>query len=335
MFRTLIVGASLAAAGLMMPRAASAQTPGHAHDHAADQGHGHSHAGAPVDCATLTTPPWIGLPPGDRQQISAVQQSVAHLNTPEAAIAAGFRPVLGNIPGMGVHYIHSERTRAGVDVNEPDHLLFAPVEGEERLVGVAYAFQDVVDTDVEIPFESDLAHWHDHPEFAGGGQTLHMLHVWFVPSSNGPFAGLNFYLPFHGAGIAAPSGCWMTDDATSERIQQVAFALAATENGGSLFGRAGALRNAIAGARGGAGARAGAAAPSEERRAARAGLIAALDEAAGAEDRAAWNSAADRYLADLTALERTTVNALLRSLTMAQMSTPEREAVRSGDTHQH
>jgi len=294
---------------------------GHGHDaaHGATAGHeierGHSHASGPVDCRILAAPPWVGLSAGDRDRIAAVQHSVAHLSTPRAARAAGFVPVLGDIPGMGVHYVHTGRTRAGVNIEEPDHLLFAQVEGEERLVGVAYAFNDVVDTAVPIPFESDLAHWHDHPELAPAGQTLHMLHVWFIPSSNGPFAGLNFWLPFHGAGVTPPSACWMASPSDAARIQTVSFALASSQRGiGQLLGRIAAIR---------AGAGVGGVQSGEE---ARASMLADMDAAARAEDRDAWVAAADRFIGDMTPVERTVVQALLQGLTMAQMSTPEREA---------
>ena len=327
MNRTPFVAVGMAAACLL-PLSLAAQAadhgdhvdPGHVHEaahgaagHAAEQGH--SHASGPVDCRILAAPPWIGLSAGDRDRITALQQAVAHLSTPRAARAAGFVPVLGNIPGMGVHYVHSGRTRAGVNVEEPDHLLFAPVDGEERLAGVAYAFNDVVDTTVPTPFESDLAHWHDHPELSPPGQTLHMLHVWFIPSSNGPFAGLNFWLPFHGAGVMPPSACWMADPSDAARIQTVSFALASSQRGvGQLLGRVAAIR---------AGAGAGTA---QEREEARASFLSDMDAAARAEDRDSWVAAADRFIGDMTPVERTIVNVLLQRLTMAQMSTPEREA---------
>jgi hypothetical protein len=402
---TSLLMTGLATAGLVLAPAIRAQTPDHVHDHAdgADHDHAHSHAGGAVDCTALAKPPWLGLSDLDAQQIAQLQQATANLNTPEAARAAGFIPVLGDIPGMGVHYVNAGRTRAGVTPGEPDHLLFAPINGEEQLVGVAYAFRDVVDTKVPLPFESELAAWHDHPELGGGaGQTLHMLHVWFVPSSNGPFAGLNFWLPFRGAGVEPPNPCWVADAQAFERIQHVSFALAATNNQsapfGGLFGarngdlagligllggaglasgqgrgaigagvdpdrllallgnidpaqlaqlaelfggRGGAALGAGAGARGGAGAGVGAGAGLGARRAALAGaqadpeatarratMIAALDAAAKADDHEAWLQAADNYLADLTPAERTAVNGLLRSLTLAQLSTPERDAIR-------
>jgi hypothetical protein len=304
-------------------------TPGvaQAHDHAHDDD-AHHHMMGHVDCTTLASPPWIGLPGRDRATIEAVQRSVAHLATPEAAIAAGFTPVLGDIPGMGVHYVHMGRSRAGINVSEPDHLLFAPIDGEERLVGIAYAFEDRVETEVPVPFESELAHWHDHPEFVRRpGETLHMLHVWFVPSSSGPFAGLNFWLPFHGAGIEPPSACWMEDEAVAERIETVSFALATSqrrEAGAGVIGRIVASRQA------GTASQVGTA-----RAERRAGFVAALDEAARAQDRDAWVASADAFIEDLTPFERTAVDALLRTLTHAQMSTPEREAQGGGDHSGH
>jgi hypothetical protein len=293
-----VVGAALAVAGILAPRSALSQTP----DHVDSQGQAHSHAGEPVDCTTLAVPPWSGLPEADRLQVAAVQEQVSALNTPQAARAAGFNPALGDIPGMGVHYVHTGRSLDGVWIDAPDHLMFANIDGGEQLVGAAYVFFDVPETKVPIPFESDLARWHDHPQFAIEGRTLHMLHVWFVPSSNGPFAGLNFWLPYRTAGIEPPSACWMAVEADAERIRHVSFALVPPRRqaAADLFA---------------------------ERQAARADMLAALDEAALAVDHDAWVAAADRFLADLIPSERRAVEARLEALTMAQMSSAEREAV--------
>ena len=289
-----VVGVTMAVVAVMAPRSALSQT-----DHAAD---GHSHASAPVSCTTLASPPWTGLPDADRLQFASLQQTMAALRTPEAARAAGFQPALGNIPGMGVHYVNSARGRDPVNIDEPDHLMFSSVDGREQLVGAAFVFVDVPDTDEPIPFQSELATWHDHPQFADEGRTLHMLHVWFIPSSNGPFAGLNFWLPYHSAGIATPSSCWMADEADANRIQNVSFALVPPS----------ARRSPEALQR------------YEARQAERSELLAALDAAALAVDHDAWVAAADVFLADLTQVERRTVEVLLSRLNMAQMSSRER-----------
>jgi hypothetical protein len=237
----------------------------------------------------------------DRLKMTALRQEITALNTPELAIAAGFNPALGDIPGMGVHYVKSGGGPDDVDVNAPNHLMFAEMDGTDKLVGAAYAFVDVIDTDAVIPFDSDLANWHDHPQFAGDGQTLHMLHIWFIPSSNGPFAGLNFWLPYRTAGVAIPSSCWMADDADALRIQTVSFGLVPPRR----FGR-----------------QAEAAAPRPERTE----MIAALDAAAIAVDHDAWVAAADVFIADLSDSERTRVQGLLGNLGANQMSSAERDA---------
>ena len=266
------------------PRSALSQTPDQAH----------SHAGEPVSCTTLASPPWSGLSETDRLQVAALRQTMSKLDTPEAARAAGFNPTLGDIPGMGVHYVHMGRSLDGVRIDAPDHLMFASIDDREQLVGAAYVFIDVPETEVPIPFQSDLARWHDHPQFADQGRTLHMLHVWFVPSSNGPFAGLNFWLPYRTAGIEPPSSCWMADEADADRIRNVSFALVPPRWGQ-------AARELFA-----------------ERQAVRAEMLATLDAAARSVDRDAWVAAADRFLADLTASERSTLEARLRASTLAR-----------------
>ena len=66
---------------------------------------------------------------------------------------------------MGVHYINLgmglEKT---IDADLPNQLLFSNIDGRDQLVGAAYAFVDVPNTDVALPYESDLASWHDHPQ---------------------------------------------------------------------------------------------------------------------------------------------------------------------------
>ena len=301
-----VVGVAIAVAGIITPLSAFSQ----AHD-----AHEHAHMGPVVSCTDLATPPWTGLPDTDREQLATLQQELGALNTPEGAKAAGFYPALGDIPGMGVHYVNFTRAQRGknLDVNTPDQLLFASIDGQDQLVGAAYSFFDVPDTDVPLPFDSDLASWHDHPQFAQNGQTLHMLHVWFVPSSNGPFAGLNFWLPYRTAGIEIPNPCWMADEAVADRIRNVSFALVPKRHDG------------IAGATstdGVAGATGYSAGPSVERME----MFAALDAAARADDHDAWVSAADRFIADLSTSEVTRVQGLLGALGANQMSSAERDA---------
>lgn len=272
-------------------------------DHSAHTASAHNHASAPVDCVNLAMPPWNGLPDAARQQMAALQADLSAVSTPEAATAAGFFPVLGDIPGMGVHWVHPTRMADPVNIDAPDNLMFASIDGRDQLVGAAFTFTDIVDTNEPIPIDSELAKWHDHPQFAPDGKTLHMLHVWFVPSSNGPFAGLNFWLPYRSAGIEVPSSCWMADQSVGEKIQIVSFALVPP-------GQLGDETKA----------------PAVESTPERAQMFAALDAAARAVDRDAWEAAADVLIADLTEAERSRVAGMLGVLSLNQMSSAERDA---------
>jgi hypothetical protein len=69
--------------------------------------------------------------------------------------------------------------------------------------------------------------WHQHQDLAPPGETLVMLHVWFVPSPDGPFAGTNPNLPFWAAGLAAPDSSRMHDDAMfNSRVRRAALGIA-------------------------------------------------------------------------------------------------------------
>jgi hypothetical protein len=182
----------------------------HQHDHAAS-------ASAPAE-----------ISPRARQQVREVQAAVQALNTPEAARAAGFRPTLGWIPSMGTHWVSGRRMRDGFDLREPDHLMFSPVNGSLQLVGVAYAFRGSPNAVMPDGFDGSLDRWHDHPFLAPGDETLHMLHVWFVPSPDGTFAGHNPWLPFWAAGVEPPDIARMQDTAAARRVRGLSAALAIT-----------------------------------------------------------------------------------------------------------
>jgi hypothetical protein len=300
-FRPSTVVAMGLLAGLALPTGGAAQDHAH-HGHGAAQDH-HHHHGGPVECTTLAAPPWSGLPDRDRSMILRLEEAVAPFATPAAAAAAGFRPQFGNIPTMGVHWIHAGRMQAGIRAEEPDHLMFAEVNGEERLVGMAYAFVGPVGAEMPEFFESELAAWHDHPELGGRDQTLHMLHVWLVPSPYGPFSGNNFFLPFLGRGVTPPDACWIDGDDAVERLELV----------GSTFSLVNQLREPEE-ARGGGAAIFQLRGPAREVLAARAERFDAfgeeLDAAARAGDRAAWEATADRMLAELGPVERRAVEAI-------------------------
>jgi hypothetical protein len=211
----------LAVAALVWPGAGWAQA-GHAH-----AGHGHA-------------APDAVLSEKAKDQIKDVQQAVEGLKTTAAARAAGFRPALGLIPTMGTHWVSRGRMfdAEHFSLTAPDHLMFAPVNGRETLVGVAYAYRDASGATRPEGFDGALDMWHEHPELAPGEQSLTMLHVWFVPSPDGPFAGHNPWLPFYAVGLEPPDATRLADPAESRKIRALALALAETVQplaGGRLF----------------------------------------------------------------------------------------------------
>jgi hypothetical protein len=261
-------------AGLLLCPAPAAARQAH------DDHHAHRHE-APGAACTAVAPPWAGLSDSAQAQVRAVEASVAAFRTPAEARRAGFRPALGLIPTMGVHWVNAARMQRGFDRGEPDHLRFATVAGKEQLVGVAYAFYSTPDGALPDAFDGDLDHWHDHPELAPWGQTLTMLHVWFVPSPDGPFAGHNPWLPFMAVGLDAPDACSLQDDAHSVRVRKLALALGETVQPFRMADIVGRLTQPSA------------AAALDRRREEVRTLVPRLREAAAAGDSAAWNALAD------------------------------------------
>lgn len=211
----------LVAGGLLLtPRSVGAQQ------------HAHSHGTAEQPAANATAhhashSPEQTVSARAREQITAVEQAVASLKAPDAAAAEGFQPFLGMLPTMGVHHVDAGRLLDGVKELQPDVLMFSPVDGQQRLVGVAFGFLGQA-SDAPDLFDGTQDAWHDHPEFAPPGQTLVMLHVWFVPSPDGPFAGHNPWLGYWAAGVQPPADSVMADTVAGARARRLALALSET-----------------------------------------------------------------------------------------------------------
>jgi hypothetical protein len=171
------------------------------------------------------------------QQIEQVKQASQAFATPDQAKSAGFGPVLNWLPTMGIHWVNLGRRQDGhsVTITAPDQLMFSPVNGKDQLVGAAYSFiVPLSDSSRPPTFDGNPA-WHDHPQFAPEGSTLAMLHVWFVPSPDGPFAGHNPNLPFWALGLTPPPAERFKDAAESARIRKVALALGVVADTAGLF----------------------------------------------------------------------------------------------------
>ena len=172
-----------------------------------------------------------------KQQIAEVQKATEPLASVDGARGAGFMPVLGWIPTMGTHWVNAGRMMTGKNgrLGEPEQLMFSPMNGKQTLVGAAYAYYAALSDSVRPKMFDGDPGWHDHPDLAPPGTDLVMLHVWFVPSPDGAFAGHNPFLPFWGAGLTPPDMEKMHEDAYSLRVRRAALALGEIVDTAGLF----------------------------------------------------------------------------------------------------
>jgi hypothetical protein len=222
---TLALGAAGDAA---RPAAARAQ---HAEPHAAraDTAHArHAHADARPDSLTAAA----------RAQLDAARRATAALATPEAARAAGYRPVFGHVPLQGEHYVRLDRVLADTfDVERPPVLMFAPVDGRPTLVGVAYAYLHPAGAPPPAGFDgAGPGVWHAHERLSHvPDRHLVMMHAWFIDAPGGPWARYNPSLPYLAAGLTPPAAAVLADSAAGERARRLGFALAAAYTPPMLF----------------------------------------------------------------------------------------------------
>ena len=226
-----------------------------------------------------------------RAEIADVAHAVQNLSTTSAAAAAGFRPVFGWIPTMGVHWIDRTRMMAGAphDRLQPANLMFSRIAGHDSLVGAAYAYFGPADDSTRPDLFDGAPPWHEHPDLAPPGETLTMLHVWFVPSPDGPFAGTNPNLPFWAAGLDAPDASRMHDSVFASRVRRASLAISEVVDTTSILPqleRRPAVHAAIAAHR-------------DSIRA----LIPALQRAQSAHDAAAWDRTADQLAGQWDAMD--------------------------------
>jgi hypothetical protein len=142
-----------------------------------------------------------------RAQLATARRATAELRTPEAAVAAGYRPMFGHVPLQGEHYVRTDLVAAdSFDVARPLVLMFAPVDGTPTLVGVAYAYLHPIGAPPPVGFDGAADAWHSHERLARvPGRHLVMMHAWFVDAPGGPFARYNPWLPYYAAGLTPPA----------------------------------------------------------------------------------------------------------------------------------
>ena len=176
----------------------------------------------------------------DRRQIDSVVRALAPFGTTGAAAAAGFQPKFGWIPTMGAHWVAMSRmTSNGRQTNRlaPSQLMFSKIDGKDSLVGAAYGYVTADNDTVRPSLFDGSPPWHEHPDLAPDGLTLVMLHVWFVPSPDGPFAGTNPNLPFWAVGLAAPDSKRMHNPEFESLVRRASLALAEVADTASIFPR--------------------------------------------------------------------------------------------------
>src|SRR5215510_6388830 len=172
-----------------------------------------------------------------RREIDTVARAVGSVGTKTAAASAGFQPRFGWIPTMGEHWVSMRLMTSGRQTNraEPSQLMFSKIGGKDSLVGAAYGYVTADNDKVRPSLFDGSPPWHEHPDLAPPGLTLVMLHVWFVPSPDGPFAGTNPNLPFWAAGLDAPDASRMHDAAFSSRARRASLALSEVVDTAAIF----------------------------------------------------------------------------------------------------
>lgn len=171
-------------------------------------------------------------------QIDSVRQSVSRYADPQAAEDAGYQPVFGLVPLQGVHYVRPDLVRDSTfNLAKPPVLMYAPVAGKPKLVGVAYAYEHPRSRPVPEGFDGPNDDWHTHDELSRDpSEHIVMVHLWLTDAPDGPFARYNPYLPYMAASLKRPTASQLTASTTKgERARRFAFALAIATHPPQLF----------------------------------------------------------------------------------------------------
>ncbi len=188
--------------------------------------------------AAQSKPSVQALTPKARAQIDTVRRAVAQFADPRSAEDAGYQPVFGMVPLQGVHYVRPDLIRDGAfDLDQPSVLMYAPVKGEPKLVGVAYAFEHPRSQPLPEGFDGPHDDWHAHDELSPNPDDhIVMVHLWLTDSPGGPFARYNTWLPYMAASLGRPSASeLLAQNARGERARRFAFALAIATHPPQLF----------------------------------------------------------------------------------------------------
>ncbi|HJR51891.1 MAG TPA: hypothetical protein VJ794_12335 [Gemmatimonadales bacterium] len=188
--------------------------------------------------------------------LAAARRAVVQLNDTAAARAAGYRPITeigipDNVPFQGQHWSLPIRdTTAAVPLERPAFLMFGPVNGAHRRIGLAYSTRLLLKEPSPDGLSGDpTAKWHDHfwcdsvpgrPEgfvvnqqenCGSQGGVLNprravMVHVWTdVDNPEGVYGHDNPALPFVALGLTPPTQHELHDQEKARAIRKLAWAL--------------------------------------------------------------------------------------------------------------
>jgi hypothetical protein len=135
-----------------------------------------------------------------------------------AAAADGYRRIGPDFPGMGEHWLNTAVLLTGkLDANRPTILIYAPIAGEPKLLGVGFVTTTRGDESaIGVPGWPEA--WHEHSGLladesgvapsasAQGGTHVWVLHAWTtLANPGGRFTPDNWALPFVRAGLDVPT----------------------------------------------------------------------------------------------------------------------------------
>jgi len=153
--------------------------------------------------------------------LARVRAATARYRERDQAVLDGYRPIGGDFPGMGEHWIDVRTLFSGTFTPErPPILEYVTIDGRPTLIGVAYALP-LLAGEMPPTLPGNVA-WHSHVgivedesdllsqamESHGSmhGARLAMIHVWaWLPNPGGTFHAENWALPFVRAGLAPPA----------------------------------------------------------------------------------------------------------------------------------
>jgi len=149
---------------------------------------------------------------------AAAASGTARYADRRAAAADGYRRIGPDFPGMGEHWLNTAALLSGkLDANRPTILIYAPIAGESKLLGIGFVTTTRGDESAHgVPGWPEA--WHEHSGLladesgvapgasAEGGTHVWVLHAWTtLDNPGGKFTPDNWALPFVRAGLDVPA----------------------------------------------------------------------------------------------------------------------------------